>query len=68
MEVISVAGVQYNSLEITVCGVCVCVGGSLNPACRWRRSRSWGTGQGHNAYKTPKGIKDHRVFHQERGW
>ena len=52
------AELQYNSLEKLqfvgcVC-VCVCVGSGLNSACVWRRGRSWGTGQGHNAYKTSK--------------
>ena len=59
MEVISGYGITVQLIgEITVCGVCVCVcvcvGSGLNSACVWRRGRSWGTGQGHNAYKTSK--------------
>ena len=61
MEVISGCGITVQLIrEITVCGVCmcvcvcVCVGSGLNSACVWRRGRSWGTGQGHNAYKTSK--------------
>ena len=50
MEVISGWGITVRCIrEITIWGVCVCVcvcaGSGLNPACVWRRGRSWGTGQ-----------------------